>query len=120
MIMKKIKLTQKFLYNSVRGMLSAVAVTIPMWLIGRDVLGEAVISLLYLAPIAWSANKWGPYRFIRHPNYALVIVEIALLPLLMGAPAMAPSMAMKKMISWCARSSSMPARRAMKSAAAAS
>lgn len=33
--------------------------------------------------------KRGPYRFIRHPNYALVIVEIALLPLLMGAPAMA-------------------------------
>ena len=30
-----------------------------MWLIGRDVLGEAVIALLYLAPIAWSASKWG-------------------------------------------------------------
>jgi len=33
--------------------------------------------------------KRGPYRFIKHPNYALVIVEIALLPLLLGAPAMA-------------------------------
>jgi methyltransferase len=33
--------------------------------------------------------KRGPYRFIRHPNYALVVVEIALLPLLLGAPAMA-------------------------------
>lgn len=33
--------------------------------------------------------KKGPYRFIKHPNYALVIVEIALLPLLLGAPAMA-------------------------------
>jgi two-component system sensor histidine kinase KdpD len=30
-----------------------------MWLIGREVLGEAVIGLLYLAPIAWSASKWG-------------------------------------------------------------
>ena len=30
-----------------------------MWLIGRDVLGEAVIGMLYLAPIAWCANKWG-------------------------------------------------------------
>jgi methyltransferase len=30
--------------------------------------------------------KRGPYRFIKHPNYALVVVEIALLPLLLGAP----------------------------------
>lgn len=33
--------------------------------------------------------KKGPYRFIKHPNYALVVVEIALVPLLLGAPAMA-------------------------------
>ncbi len=33
--------------------------------------------------------KRGPYRFVKHPNYALVVVEIALLPLLLGAPAMA-------------------------------
>lgn len=33
--------------------------------------------------------KKGPYRFIKHPNYALVVVEIALLPFLLGAPAMA-------------------------------
>jgi methyltransferase len=33
--------------------------------------------------------KRGPYRFIKHPNYALVVAEIALLPLLLGAPAMA-------------------------------
>jgi len=40
-------------------MLCVLALTVPMWLIGRDVLGAAVISLLYLAPIAWSASKWG-------------------------------------------------------------
>jgi methyltransferase len=33
--------------------------------------------------------KKGPYRFIRHPNYAVVIVEIAVLPLLLGAPIVA-------------------------------
>ena len=33
--------------------------------------------------------KRGPYRFIKHPNYTLVVVEIALLPFLLGAPAMA-------------------------------
>jgi methyltransferase len=28
----------------------------------------------------------GPYRFIRHPNYAVVIGEIAVLPLCLGLP----------------------------------
>lgn len=57
--MKRLKLTQSMVANSLRGMLTVIAITIPMWLIGRAVLGEAVISLLYLAPIAWSASKWG-------------------------------------------------------------
>jgi methyltransferase len=38
--------------------------------------------------------KRGPYRFIKHPNYTLVAVEIALLPLLLGAPAMALTFSM--------------------------
>lgn len=57
--MKKIKLTPNTLANGLRGMLTVLAITIPMWLIGRDVLGEAVIGFLYLVPIAWSATKWG-------------------------------------------------------------
>lgn len=35
------------------------------------------------------AVKRGPYRFLKHPNYALVVVEIALVPFLLGATAMA-------------------------------
>jgi K+-sensing histidine kinase KdpD len=57
--MRKIKLTPNMVNNGLLGMLAALAITIPMWLIGRDVLGEAVIGLLYLAPIAWSASKCG-------------------------------------------------------------
>jgi K+-sensing histidine kinase KdpD len=57
--MKKIKFTPKILTNVFKGMITVLAITIPMWLIGRSVLGEAVIGLLYLAPIAWSASKWG-------------------------------------------------------------
>jgi len=57
--MNKIKLTPGLLTSGLKGMLIVLATTIPMWLIGRDVLGEAVIGLLYLAPIAWSASKWG-------------------------------------------------------------
>ena len=33
--------------------------------------------------------KKGPYRFIPHPNYTVVVIEIALLPLLLGAPLVA-------------------------------
>jgi isoprenylcysteine carboxyl methyltransferase (ICMT) family protein YpbQ len=28
----------------------------------------------------------GPYRFIRHPNYAIVTAEIAVVPLALGLP----------------------------------
>ena len=31
----------------------------------------------------------GPYRFLRHPNYAIVAAEIAVLPLAFGAVAIA-------------------------------
>jgi K+-sensing histidine kinase KdpD len=36
-----------------------LAVTAPLALIGRQTLGEAVIALLYLVPVAWSAGRWG-------------------------------------------------------------
>lgn len=44
----------------------------------------------------------GPYRFIRHPNYAVVVTEIALLPLLLGAPwvALIFSLANAALLSW--------------------
>jgi K+-sensing histidine kinase KdpD len=29
------------------------------WLIGRNLLGEGVIALLYLVPIGWSTTRWG-------------------------------------------------------------
>jgi K+-sensing histidine kinase KdpD len=33
--------------------------TIPLAFMGRQTLGEAVIALLYLVPVTWSANRWG-------------------------------------------------------------
>lgn len=44
----------------------------------------------------------GPYRFMRHPNYLVVVVEIALLPLLLGAPwlALTFSLANLALLSW--------------------
>ena len=57
--MNRIKLSQMMLLNGLKAMLTVLVVTIPMFLIGRDVLGEAVIGFLYLVAIVWSATKWG-------------------------------------------------------------
>lgn len=46
--------------------------------------------------------KKGPYRFIPHPNYTVVVIEIALLPLLFGTPlvALAFSVANAMLLAW--------------------
>ena len=49
----------KFLTGSLLAVLTVAVTTIPLYLIGRDTLGEAVIALLYLVPVVWSANRWG-------------------------------------------------------------
>ncbi len=30
--------------------------------------------------------KRGPYKYIRHPNYLVVVLEIAIVPLMLGLP----------------------------------
>src|SRR5512136_205227 len=59
--MKKMRLsfTPEMLSQSALAVLSVAATTAVLWLIGRDTLGEAVIALLYLVPIGWSASRWG-------------------------------------------------------------
>ena len=46
-------------FNCLFAFLSVVILTIPLLFIGRDTLGEAVIALLYLVPVGWSAARWG-------------------------------------------------------------
>ena len=55
----RFSLILRYLRNSLLAVLTVVATTIPLVLIGRDTLGEAVIALLYLVPVTWSANRWG-------------------------------------------------------------
>lgn len=47
-------------------------------------LGNYWNTRIFVIPGAKPLNK-GPYRYLRHPNYAVVILEFALLPLFMGA-----------------------------------
>lgn len=46
--------------QSAQAVASVAATTLLFLLIGREKLGEAVIALLYLMPIGWSASRWGP------------------------------------------------------------
>lgn len=52
-------ITTDLFFHSIFAVLTVAATTVPLVLIGRDTLGEAVIALLYLLPVGWSAARWG-------------------------------------------------------------
>lgn len=52
------------------------------WIIAS--LGRAWTTRIITLPGAPLVRR-GPYRFLRHPNYVLVVLEIAILPLALGA-----------------------------------
>ncbi|HTP01219.1 MAG TPA: DUF4118 domain-containing protein [Anaerolineales bacterium] len=52
-------LTPRMLVDCLKAVAAVIVTTIPLLLIGRQQLGEAVIGLTYLVPVAWSANRWG-------------------------------------------------------------
>lgn len=81
-----------------------------MWLAGFDAALEPIWTGLFIALqparfwIIWTlGDRWttriivldeplvraGPYRRLRHPNYAVVVAEMAIVPLALGAPALA-------------------------------
>ena len=81
---------------------------ISLWLFGRDQPVNAIALAAYLALqglrgwVFWTlGRRWttrilvipgetlvsaGPYRYLSHPNYAVVIAEIAVLPLVLDLP----------------------------------
>jgi K+-sensing histidine kinase KdpD len=56
---KRLTFSSTVYFNCLFAFLVVIGLTIPLLLIGRDTLGEAVIALLYLVPIGYSATKWG-------------------------------------------------------------
>jgi len=59
MVGNRIAFLLRTLGVSFQAVLVVSLATIPLALIGRQTLGEAVIALLYLVPVAWSASRWG-------------------------------------------------------------
>lgn len=64
-------------------------------------LGERWTTRVLVVPGA-AAVRRGPYRWLRHPNYLVVVLEIALLPLAFGAVglALAFSLANALLLAW--------------------
>jgi methyltransferase len=84
---------------------------ISLWLLGPGPAIHVVPLILYIAlqlariwVIATLGERWttriivlpgaplvrrGPYRWVDHPNYLIVVAEIAILPLVFGLPAVA-------------------------------
>jgi len=82
-----------------------------LWLLGREHEVDRLLLAVFFAlqaarvwTIASLGRRWttrvivvpgarlvsrGPYRFLRHPNYAIVALEIAVVPLALGLPVMA-------------------------------
>jgi K+-sensing histidine kinase KdpD len=59
MKINRFSFTSRLFANCLLAVLIVAGTTIPLFLIGRATLGEAVIALLYLVPVAWSTNRWG-------------------------------------------------------------
>ncbi len=55
----KISFPSVTLANCFSAVLTVALTSIPLILIGRATLGEAVIALVYLIPISWSTTRWG-------------------------------------------------------------
>jgi two-component system sensor histidine kinase KdpD len=54
-----LNLSMKMIEGSAIAVGLVLATTALFLLIGRNVLGEGVVALLYLVPIAWSTTRWG-------------------------------------------------------------
>jgi two-component system sensor histidine kinase KdpD len=46
-------------FECVQAVLTVMGLTVVMFFMGHDTLGETVIGLLYLLPIGWSTTRWG-------------------------------------------------------------
>jgi two-component system sensor histidine kinase KdpD len=80
--MKKISLSNmaRLLSMSFKAVLVVAATTVPLALIGRATLGEAVLALLYLVPVAWSANRWGQLPGISAALTAALVFDFLFIP----------------------------------------
>jgi two-component system sensor histidine kinase KdpD len=76
----RLSFSSTMFFNCIFAFLSVVLLTIPLLLIGRDTLGEAVIALLYLVPVGWSAARWGQGAGVCAAVTAALIFDFFFIP----------------------------------------
>ncbi len=61
--MKKnsLSFSSEMIFRSVASVLATAAATLILFLVGRDVLGETVIALLYILVVGWITASWGQW-----------------------------------------------------------
>jgi len=52
-------LTPQVIEQCAQAVLAVAATTAVLFLVGRPILGEAVIALVLMVPVVWSASRWG-------------------------------------------------------------
>ncbi len=80
MKIRRLHFTPTIYLNCLSAFAIVVILTIPLLLIGRDTLGEAVIALLYLVPVGWSAAKWGQASGICSAVTAALMFDFFFIP----------------------------------------
>jgi K+-sensing histidine kinase KdpD len=69
-----------YLRSSLLAVCLVAATTLLMLLIGRDTLGEAVLALLYLVPVSWSAYRWDQLAGISAALSAAMAFDFLFIP----------------------------------------
>lgn len=77
---KPISLTPELYFNCLFAILAVAITAVPLVLIGRATLGEAVIALVLLVPVAWSAARWGQIPGICAALAAALIFDFFFIP----------------------------------------
>ena len=78
--MKRLHFSRKLFSDAYRSLFTVLAATLLMFVIGRDMLGEAVIALLYLVPIVWCANRWGQFAGTSAALVAALMFDFFFIP----------------------------------------
>ncbi len=76
----KITFPSILLVNCFSAVLTVALTTIPLFLIGRATLGEAVIALVLLLPVSWSAARWGQAAGISAAFTAALVFDFFFIP----------------------------------------
>lgn len=73
-------ISPRLLIDCMKAVAIVIATTVPLFLIGRRALGEAVIALVYLVPVVWSAYRWGQAPGMSAALTAALIFDFLFIP----------------------------------------